>query len=217
MSEFNSQLVIPTLKQVVSILDANHIKYRFLGSVVMAAINGKQYRDVGDLDLFIDIKGKDVFYNQLIHAGYKPAGGMFGFARKYLSLETLSHPQLLSMGYFYGEWQEDGWLFMGNKLINATIESYAIAPTRYTLHGVKFLGLPHRIIATGVISSAKNPKRRKELEIIKNKKIEPLPNTYIHINILGLRADWIYHLVKSILNIIGVIRTKFNLPFDPWR
>ncbi len=85
------------------------------------------------------------------------------------------------------------------------------------LYGTKFVGIPNKVSATGVFSSKTNPKRKKELMLLREKEIEPFPNNYIHINIYGIKTDWIYHLSMKILNIIGGIRVKMGLAFDPWR
>jgi hypothetical protein len=215
--EFNSEVVVSTLERVVKILENYNIQYRFLGSVAVAAINGKLHRDLGDLDLIIDVSGKDTFSRELKNLGYKKAGGMFSFARKYLCLEQVTSPRLLSVGFFYGTWQTDGSFFIGNKNVGLSIESYAIIGTKYALHGVEFIGIPKSAVATGVNSSKTNPKRKKELIILKENRIEPFPNTYIHVKFFGSNADWIYHLSMKILNIIGAIRVKFGFAFDPWR
>lgn len=217
MSEFNSDIAISTLQQVIKILNENHIEYRFLGSIVVAAINGKLHRDLGDLDLIIDSKGKDILYLKLEELGYKKAKGMFTFARKYLCLETLDHSNFLGVGYFYGKWQTDNSFMMGNEQINVVIEPFAVEATDYILHGIKFVGIPNKASATGVFSSKTNPKRKKELMLLREKGIEPFPNNYIHISIYGIKADWIYHLSMKILNIIGGTRVKMGLAFDPWR
>ncbi len=217
MDEFNSQIVIPTLKQVVKILETNNIEYRFLGSVVVAAINGEQHRDLGDLDLVIDRKGKDILYSKLTEIGYVQAEGMFAFARRFLALETLDHKELLGVGFFYGKWQSDGSFVLGDKNTNVKIDALALEPTRYSLHGVSFIGIPSEAIATGIETSAKNPKRKKELLLLQDKKIESFPNSYIHVYMFGIRADWVYHFTMTTLNIIGDIRVKLGLAFDPWR
>ncbi len=217
MSDFNSDVAILTIQRVIRILDENNIQYRFLGSVVVAAINGKLHRELGDLDLVIDSKGKDILYLKLKELGYKPAKGMFTFARRYLCLETLEHNSLLGIGYFYGTWQTKGSFRMGNEQISVSIEPFAVKETKYILHGVKFVGIPNRASATGVFSSKTNPKRKRELELLRAKRIEPFPNNYIHISVYGMKADWIYHLSMKILNTIGEIRVKMGLAFDPWR
>ena len=217
MAEFNTSVVCKSLTKIVKILELHNIKYRFLGSVVITAINGKLHRNLGDLDLIIDFDKKDVLYAALKELGYKRASGIFNFARKYLSLEQLEHTELLGVGYFYGIWRNDGTFAMGNKRLSLNVESYALKETKYAFCGVNFLGIPESAIATGIYESRKNPKRKQELIILKEKKIEPFPNSYIHISIFGIRADWIYHLSMTVLNVIGVIRVKLGLPFDPWR
>lgn len=217
MSEFNSDVVISTLWQLVKILDYNNIEYRFLGSVVIAAINGQLHRNLGDLDFIIDSKGKDIVYAELKKLGYKPAKGMFRFARKFLSLEQFDHPSLLGVGYFYGTWKADGSFVMGNKRTGLSIEAFALKKTKYSIHGVEFFGTPPQAAAAGVKESETNPKRKKERIILKEKGIEPFLNNYIQVKLLGVRVDWVYHLSMSMLNIIGGLRVRFGLPFDPWR
>jgi hypothetical protein len=217
MTEFNKEVVISTLKQLVEILKRNNIEYRFLGSVVIAAINGELHRNLGDLDLIIDAKGKDILFKELTKLGYYQAGGMFSFARKYLALETLEHSRLLGIGYFYGTWQNDKTFLMGNKNVNVLIETQGLLETKYSLYGLNFVGIPQRVAATGVKASETNPKRKRERQLLIEKGIKPLPNSYIHVSILGLKADWIYYLSMASLNIIGNIRVRLGFAFDPWR
>ena len=217
MEEYNQEQVLSTLNKVIAILDKYAIEYRFLGSVVTAAINGELHRKLGDLDLIVDVSGKDALYQELIKLGYFRARGMFSFARKYMELETLEHSSLLGVGFFYGKWRPNGSFLLGNQKIYVTIENRALTKTKYNLYGVNFFGLPEEAIATGIKTSENNPKRKKELILLKEKNITPLKNNYIHISIFGLKADWIYHFVMSFFNFIGGIRVTFGLAFDPWR
>ncbi len=217
MGEYNKEQTLKTLGKVVAILDEYNIEYRFLGSVVTAAINGKLHRKLGDLDLIVDVKDKDILYQKLKEAGYFRAGGMFSFARKYMELETLEHSSLLGVGFFYGKWQPDGSFLLGNQKINVTIDGRALTKTEYRLYDISFFGLPQEAIATGIKTSESNPKRKYELLLLREKNITPLKNNYIHISIFGIKADWIYHFVMSLFNFIGGIRVSLGLAFDPWR
>jgi len=217
MNEYNSKVVISTLQQLIKILETHRMRYRFLGSLIVAAINGELHRNLGDLDMIIDSKDRDILYNVLKKLGYKQAGGMFAFARKYLSLDQIAHSTLLDVGFFCGTWQPDGSFIIGNKRVGLCIEAYAIKETRYVLHGVEFIGIPARTAATGIHASKTNPKRQKELLILKEKSIEPFPNNYIDVRLFGFKMDWIYHFWQKVLNIIGAIRVKMGLAFDPWR
>lgn len=217
MGEFNSDVVTTTLQKVVTILEKNKIRYCFLGSVAVAAINGKLHRNLGDLDLIIDASKKEVLYKELENLGYYPTSGMFMFARKHLSLETLDHTTLLGVGYFYGKWKENGAFMMGDKNINLTVEPHAIKPIKKTLYGIDFFTIPDRAVATGVNESRTNPKRQRELVLLKEKHIEPFPNDYLQITAYGIRLDWVYHFTMGVLNVLGNIRVKMGQPFDPWR
>ena len=217
MDEYNSEVVVKTLEQVVKILETNGIEYRFLGSLVAAAINGRLHRKLGDLDMVIDFKGRNILYNQLESLGYKKAGGIFSFARKYLSLDQITHPTLLDVGFFCGTWQPDGSFMIGNPRVGFDIEAYALEKTEYSLHGVTFFGIPRKTAAAGIYASKTNPKREKELIFLKEKGIKPFPNIYIHVHFFGAHIDWIYHFFVKILNIIGAIRVRMGLAFDLWR
>lgn len=217
MGEFNSDVIIPTLNNVIAILTKNNIEYRFLGSVVAAATNGTLHRNLGDLDLIIDERGKDALTSALLQMGYYPVNGMFAFARRFMSLETLRHKEFAEVGYFYGRWQPDGSILMGGEHINVSVEGKALTPTTYTLHGVSFTGVNPRAAMTRIRASSANPKRRKELEFFRVRGIEPFPDTFVHVNIYGMRADWMYHLFSCTQNLIGRIRLAFGLSFDPWR
>lgn len=217
MNEFNSEIVVSTLRQVVKILGEHNIQYRLLGSVVAASINGALHRELGDLDMIIDSRGRDVLYNELKKIGYTQAGGMFSFARKYLSLDQIVHPTLLDVGFFCGTWKRDGSFLLGNMHTGLSIEAYALKETKYILHGIEFIGIPARTAATGIYASKTNPKRKKELVMLKEKGIEPFPNTYLHVHIFGVSMDWIYYISMKLLNVIGFIRVKLGLAFDPWR
>lgn len=218
MHEFNSDKVDKTLRILVDILESNKIKYRFLGSVLVAAINGKLHRNLGDLDLIIDEKDKDIFSDQLKKIGFVPADGiMYDFARKYLFLETLKQKELLEVGYFYGNWKKDGSMVFGNKNINVSIDNNVLHSDKYLLLGVHFFGISKRAVATRVFASRHNPKRKNELSIIKENHIEPSPDNFIHVNIFGINFDWIYHFIQITQNIVGFARIKMGLSFDPWR
>ena len=155
---FNTEVVTSTLRKMVDVLEENNIEYRFLGSVVIAAINGRLHRNLGDLDFVIDSEGREVLYKHLKHFGFKPAPGMFAFARKYLCLEQFTHDDFLGVGYFYGKFQQDGSFIMGNKQSNVRVDAFALEKTKYTLGGVSFMGIPQRAAAAGVKESESNPR-----------------------------------------------------------
>ena len=215
---YNEEQVKETLKQLTIILETEKVEYRLLGSVVTAAINGSLYRRVGDIDLILDEKKKDKVFAQLTKLGYgRVESIMFVFARKYLALETLDHPELQSIGYFWGRWKKDGSFVMENRAIKVRIEHRGIEPSKYSLLGIDFVGIPPGAIATGIMTSRQNVKRKKEIKLMQEKNIEPLVNNYIHIHIFGIPFDLAYHGTMALLNLLGVIRQKLGLPFDPWR
>ncbi len=217
MSDFNNEVVLATLKQLLNILKSGGVKYRILGSVVMASMNRKLHRKLGDFDLIIDAGKKEYMSAELKKIGYVPSGGLFKFFRKYFNLDQYESDSLLGVGYFYGQWQPDGSMVVGGKNFYITIDPHPLKETNYSFYGLNFVGIPERAIATGVMASSGNPKRAKEVLFLKEHNIQPFPNNYIHIHLFGLRSDWLYSLIKNSLNLIGFIRVRLGLAFDPWR
>ena len=144
---YNEEKIEKTLQKLIPLLFQYNIKYRFLGSIAIAALNGKLHREIGDIDLIIDKEKHPALRKALTEAGYEEAGGMFTFARKHLSLETLIHQDLLSVGYFYGTWKKDGTFEMGNRVFKVSIDERALKPTTYSLLGLQLIGITPEIIA----------------------------------------------------------------------
>jgi hypothetical protein len=215
---YNTRQVDNTLELLLKLLNRHNIEYRFLGSVLMAAINGNVHRELGDLDLIVDKKNSQQLYDSLYALGYRrKEDGMFSFARKFLALETLHHPEYLEIGYFMGTWQKNGSFIIGSHPASLLIDSIATKPESYKLNSLSFIGIPKRAVATGIYFSLNNPKRQKEKQILDDRGIKPMPNNYIHPKILGKSFDFLFHSAMGVLNIIGRIRLKFGLAYDPWR
>ena len=214
---YNKKQVQPTLRHLVKILDREKIQYRLLGSVVTAAIYGRLHRSLGDIDLIVDVRKKNQLLNSLQKLGYKRAGGMFAFGRRFLALETLDHPTLLSVGYFVGKWKKDRSFVMGGNALHTIVESRGVVPSPYKLMGISFIGIPPGAVATGILSSKSNEKRKKEIKLLQEKQIVPLKNDYIHVRFLGIPLDFLYHGAMGLFNVLGNLRQSMGLPFDPWR
>lgn len=216
-SVFNSEQVRNTLDFLIPILEEIKIEYRVLGSVVTAAINSGLHRKLGDIDLVIDIKKRDALRQKLYKRGYHDKGGIFKLGRKYLSLDTMEHDSLLEIGLFAGKFREDGSFIIGNENKNITVDAHAMKPYKYHLLNYVFNGLPPVIVAAGINTTKRNPKRERETEILKEKGIIAAPNNYVHTKVFSVKADWSYHAFTGILNTIGVLRVALGKPYDPWR
>ena len=213
----NTEQTVTTLKKIIFILNKHGIEYRILGSVAFAGMNGGLHRNIGDIDLIVDRSKKDELFEGLVKLGYKQAKGVFAFGRKYLALETLIHDRLLSVGYFVGTFEGNGNFKMGNHFVSVISEADSVKPTQYTLEGVPFIGIPPRAIAVRIMKSSNNPKRKKEVEFLDKNDIKPFASDGIHVRILGISFDFLYQGAMLFFNIFGVIRSKFGLPYDPWR
>lgn len=216
MTTFNSKQVKKTLELTILILNKYRVEYRVLGSVVTAAIIGKQHRKLNDIDFLIDSSRRKEILEEFYKVGYYHRGGRFAFARKYLNLDSLENNNYLEAGMFWGSWDNDGFT-IGSKSNGITIDQKALVKHKYKLHGVNFVGLPKEVISRGLMASSGNPKRKLAVRFFRENNILPMKNDYIHPHIFGFKVDFIYYLAMHLLNEIGFIRVKLNKPFDPWR
>src|SRR3989338_6024975 len=212
-NQYNNHEVEETLKTLLKILHDLNVKHLFLGSLVLSAIHGSQHRRLGDFDLLLDVSKHPKVKKRLLELGFTEAGGMFSFARKYLSIETLVHPTLVSIGYFYGTWKDNGSFLMGGARNHLSVDARALQPTEYALYGQSFQGLPKATIARGIHASKHNPKRKKEIQILQEQNIQPMQDDYIHVTIVYVRCDWLYYFSMKLLNMLGAIRVMLGKPF----
>ena len=217
MEEFNSKQVEKTLKLLIEKLENLNIEYRLLGSVTAASLLGKQHRKLGDLDFIIDKKKSDILFKELQTIGFTQKKGMFSFARKYLALEELVHHDFLEVGFFLGNFMDNNDFFLGSKKYGVRIDATALGPEKMQLYGINFLSISKGAILRGILMSKSNPKRKKELELLADKKITPLEKNYIHVYLFGFKMDFIYYSAMRILDLLGKLRIRFGLAYDPWR
>lgn len=92
---YNSDQVSKSLKLFNSILNKHKIKHVYFGLIIPAAINGSLHRNLGDFDIFIDVKKNDLFIRELKKNGYiTVTSGAFGKLLKgltYLIIATQSY------------------------------------------------------------------------------------------------------------------------------
>jgi hypothetical protein len=214
---FNSEQVKNSLNLLTQILNQHHIEHRFFGSIIPTAINGSLHRSIADLDLLADFDKKDILIKALKKSGYKknPAKSL-GVASEWLKLYQFKHPKLLDIGFFavnFGKIQTT----LDLPPLKLTIENRSIKKTTYSLYDIDFIGIPQDTAYTGILISKRNPKRIEEFKIFKQNNITPRPNNYLNVYLGTINITLTLSLIQFLLNIIGIIRIKLGLPFDPWR
>lgn len=217
MEQFNSKKVEKTLKMVIKKLEDFDIEYRLLGSVVAASLLGHQHRKLGDLDFIIEKKNSQRLFEYLKKIGFRQKKGMFSFARKYLALEELVHDDFLEVGFFIGTFTKQKDYFLGSKLYGVKVDAKALGPEKLQLHGVNFFSISKEAALRGILMSKSNPKRKRELKLLEKNNIVPLEKDYIHVYLLGIKMDFLYYGAMKLLDILGKVRVKFGVAYDPWR
>lgn len=109
------------------------------------------------------------------------------------------------------------FLRANNLPFKVKIENGVLKPTLYKLLNINFFGIPQNTAFTGALIHKTNPKRIKELEIFKKNKITPRKKNYLNVYWGERKINWIYDLINFFLKVLGKIRVKLGLAYDPWR
>jgi hypothetical protein len=122
----------------------------------------------------------------------------------------------LDIGFFIIEEEEKCYSITARPIrveipfTNLGIKKYSIGPHSFNGIDPSFayrLSLLHK----------DNPKRAKELVLYKTLGVTPASWPIYTVLFMGVKANWIIDGLNSLLVIIGKIRTRLGLPYDPWQ
>lgn len=216
-SSFNTSNVVDTLRIVVNILNQYHIQYRFMGSIITCALRHEVYRHIDDLDLLIDQSQLPAFQHALISQGFAKANPNPFRVSEYFDLYVYHHPKLLKVTFFAVKFEKSGIATLHKSIFHVTIPKETIKPTNYIFNDIKFVGIPPEVVYKTILFNKHDPKRIKEYEIFTSLKTIPYPGKIYDIKFLGLDFNWLPRTSNSLLEIIGLIRTKFKKSYNPWK
>lgn len=215
--ETNEDQALESLITITKILKKCHIQYRFLGSIISAALNGKVHRKINDLDLFIENGKKEIFIKELEKIGFKKKIKNHLRISEQLNLHIFQHPTLLETSFFGVDFRKDYDMELHTRYFHAKAPKSAVQDTSYELNGVNFVGIPASVVYKTILFSKSNPKRKKEIEIFETYNIHPYSGILYTFYFNNIDISLIPRSINFILEIIGIIRIKLGKNYDIWK
>lgn len=210
------KLTLELLRPIFSGLDE---KYRVWGSLLAAAVVEKLHRKIRDVDLLIDADKLGRFLTDLEKAGFNINKKSLSFLGLGMDVYIAERKDCINLNFFIGKFFENrDFEIKLSKNFSVATPAKAIVPTRYSLYGVNFVGVPATTNYARMYASRGNPKRKYDLEIMKDIKKDPeiLKMDLIQIRYKGKQLTWLFNLLQFLENILGGIRVKLGLPFEVW-
>ena len=194
------------------------VNYRVLGSVLVAAINGTPHRTLGDIDILLDESNWQQISGVLKKEGYQLVNkSSFGF-----NWFEAHKPNSLGFTFLLiGKFQDDYFEYVLNHILKLRIASSYLTPTKYTLFGYSFTGIPRRSVYEGLKISSLNPKRKLDRELVTKAfggkiptgvKLERAFNIYS----FGLEIPYAYSFFSYLYNLYGGLRVIFGKKYEIW-
>lgn len=218
-SEITKQL--PSIKNGLLVLDKvfnkQKISYRVLGSVLVAALNGKPHRPLGDIDILFDESDIDKVKVAFMREGYDL------ILKSKFGIRWLEAHKLGSLGFTFLMVGIFGPRYFSYKLksIELKILNDYLNPTNYSLLGTTFIGIPVRSIYEGLKISNLNPKRKLDNEVVKNYFKKHIPKgksleESFKVYFLGIEIPYAYPIFSYIYNLYGGLRVIFGKKYEIW-
>lgn len=206
------------LASLDKIFNKNNIEYRVLGSVLVAAINGKPHRTLGDIDVLIDEGDQDRIFFSLKSEGYTiERKKKYGFR-----WVEVHHPRNLGFTFLLiGTFRDNYFHCKLTDNIELNISSRYLEPTDYQLFGTHFTGIPIRSIYEGLKISSFNPKRSLDRKVVEKHLGGNIPNgenldEAFTVFLSGVKLPHAYVLFSQLYNIYGGLRVLLGKKYEIW-
>lgn len=206
------------LESLDTVFNKNEINYRILGSLLVASLNGKPHRTLGDVDVLVGDRDFDRVTRGLVSLGYSlEKKSKWGFRW----LEAIKKDSLGFTFLLVGRFTDDGFSCFLTKQIGLVISSGYLLPTKYSLFGVSFTGIPQRSIYEGLKVSNLNPKRSLDRKVVLSHFKGEVPDgekleDSFRLFIFGKEIPRLYQLFSWLYNIFGGVRVAFEKKYEVW-
>ena len=207
-----------SLAALDNIFNKEGINYRVVGSVLVAAINEKPHRTLGDIDILLERSNWQLVADNLKREGYQLV------KKNKVGFNWLEAHKPNSLGFTFlliGRFRNDYFEYDINHSLKLKIDNSYITPTKYSLFGYSFIGIPKRSIYEGLKASSLNPKRKLDREVVmKNFGENVPPGTELEkafkVCLGGLEIPYAYSLFSYLYNLYGGLRVIFGKKYEIW-
>lgn len=200
------------------VFNKNNVEYRVLGSVLVASLNGKPHRTLGDIDVLVDETDYEKVISRLRAEDYTTeTKHKFGF-----NWTEAHHDGNLGFTFLLiGKFSKDYFSCKLTRNIELRISTKYLESTKYSLLGTSFIGIPLRSIYEGLKISSLNTKRTLDRKVVNDylKGSIPLGETLdrsFKVYLLGVEIPHAYTLFSQLYNIYGGIRVLFGRKYEVW-
>lgn len=216
--EENLQKIKNGLAALEKVFNQPKINYRVLGSVLVAALNQKPHRPLGDFDVLFGQRD-----SEKVIVGLE-AEGFVAINKQKLGFHWTEWRKDDSLGFTFllvGSFKKDYFSCQLSKNIELRISQAYLRPTEYSLLGVKLIGIPVRSLYEGLKVSNLNPKRqldRLAVEKIMNNQIptgDSLEKAF-KIYLFGREIPYAYPIFSQIYNLYGGLRVFLGKKYEIW-
>lgn len=206
------------LKALDRIFNKQNIDYRVLGSLLVAALNERPHRKLGDIDILIDKRDIDKVINKLKSEGY----GIFN--KKKVGFQWQEAHRVDALGFTFllvGDFKKNHFSYRLSKNIELRISNSYLKLTKYSLLGNSFRGIPIRSIYEGLKISSLNPKRSIDNTVIKKAINNHIPDgisleSVFKIYIMNIKIPYAYSLFSWLYNLYGGLRVIMGKKYEIW-
>lgn len=194
------------------------VNYRVLGSILVAALNGKSHRTLGDIDVLVDSHDIEKIIRDLKSEGFEIVH------KQKIGFHWIEGHKEDSLGFTFllvGTFGEKYFSYKLADSIELRISNTYLLPTKYSLMGSTFTGIPLRSIYEGLKISYLNPKRRTDSLVIKKVIKNRLPEgealeKAFTVYLKGFEVPFAYSLFSRLYNWYGGLRVIFGKKYEIW-
>lgn len=214
----SNDLEIENSIKIMQDIFAGFEDYRIVGSILVAAMNGKPHRELHDVDLLMDKRIYQQILDRFEQAGFKRV-------KKYalgFKWDEFHKPKHLMFGtLLIGTFEKDYFIYKANRWLTLSIKTEYLDPTDYTLFGLKIRGIPPRSAYEGIKAASLNTKRKKDKQIVSEymgaKITKGLSiNQAFRVKLFEINVPYLYMLFSQVYNLIGGIRLRLGKSYDAW-
>lgn len=217
----HSQIVKESLEVLDDVLNKLGAQYRIVGSLLVAALNGKPHRTVGDVDVVLEKSAFDVVLKSLEGHGFVLENKSWGCG--FFRWVEMNHERLVGFTFLLvGKFKDDYFECALTKHITIKISDKFLQKTKYTLFGVSFSGVPAISICDGLRISNLNPKRKLDRAVMRRilqKDVLPHGESIdksFKVYLYGIRLPFAYSLFSQLYNLYGGLRVICGRRYEVW-
>lgn len=203
---------------LTKVFNKEGITYRVLGSILVAAINGKPHRTLGDIDVLLDESSWQQISADLKKEGYQLVD------KNKVGFNWYEAHKPHSLGFTFlliGKFRNDYFEYELNRSLKLRISSSYLFPTKYSLFSHSFTGIPRRSVYEGLKISSLNPKRKLDREVVTKNFAGEIPTgtkleKAFNIYLFGIEIPYAYSFFSSLYNLYGGMRVIFGKKYEVW-